>query len=131
MKQINLFGKESILNQKQKYSSKVEAPVYEPKNKKPHLLELLDNSKCNRLIVEIKESSVSNEEKLFLIEASKRHNIFNYEKIADYYSHSNLEMQSLMEKSGLVIIDFNQAIEYGFVKLCQDIRKQYLEEYGK
>jgi hypothetical protein len=40
-------------------------------------------------------------------------------------------MQSLMEKSALVIIDFEKAIEYGYIKMCDDIRTQYLEEYGE
>jgi hypothetical protein len=40
-------------------------------------------------------------------------------------------MQHLMERSALVIIDFEKAIQYGYVKLCDDIRKQYLEEYGE
>jgi hypothetical protein len=34
-----------------------------------------------------------------------------------------------MEKSGLVIIDFNKAIEYGFVKLSEQIAQLYGEEY--
>lgn len=34
-----------------------------------------------------------------------------------------------MERSALVIIDFDQAIEQGFVKLCDDIREQYMQEY--
>ena len=66
---------------------------------------------------------------MFLIDAARRHNIFNYEKIADYYSHSSKEMQELMEDSGLVIIDFEKAIQLGYVKLCEDIKKQYLEDY--
>lgn len=64
------------------------------------------------------------------MDSARRHNVFNYEKIADYYAHSSKEMQNLMEKSGLVIIDFEKAIQYGYVKLCDEIRKQYLEEYG-
>ena len=40
-------------------------------------------------------------------------------------------MQHLMERSALVIIDFEKAIELGYVKLCDDIRNQYLEDYGK
>ena len=55
--------------------------------------------------------------------------MFNYEKIADYYSHASKEMQELMEKNALVIIDFNKAIQSGFVRLSDKIRKQYLEEY--
>ena len=27
--------------------------------------------------------------------------------------------------------DFDKAIEYGFVKLCEEIKKQHLEEYGE
>lgn len=130
MKQTNLFN-EPEREQEQKYSTKIEAPIYEPKNKKPHLIELCDKSKTHRLIREIESSGLPLEEKQFLIDAARRHNVFNYEKIADYYAHSNKEMQNLMEKSGLVIIDFEKAIQYGFVKLCEDIRNQYLEEYGE
>jgi hypothetical protein len=132
MKQTNLFGQEfSPNNEEQKYSSKIEAPIYEPKNIKPHLMELYDKGKTHRLIKEIDNSSLPIEEKKFLIDAARRHNVFNYEKIADYYAHSSKEMQHLMERSGLVIIDFEKAIEYGYVKLCDEIKNQYLEEYAK
>ena len=57
--------------------------------------------------------------------------MFNYEKIADYYAHSSKEMQHLMERSALVIVDFEKAVQYGYVKLCDEIRSQYLEEYGE
>jgi len=132
MKQVNMFGKEFEPNQdEQKYSSKIEAPIYEPKNKKPHLMELVNKSKTHRLIKEIDSSELPLDEKTFLIDAARRHSVFNYEKIADYYSHSSPEMQHLMERSGLVIIDFEKAIQYGYVKLCDEIRTQYLEEYGE
>lgn len=132
MKQTNLFGSEFNPNtEERKYSSKIEAPIYEPKNQKPHILELCDKSKTHRLLVEIDNSTLPIEEKNFLIDAARRHNVFNYEKIADYYAHSSKEMQQLMERSGLVIIDFEKAIQYGFVKLCDDIKQQYLEDYGE
>ena len=128
MKQLCMFGVED--KQDQKYSTKIEAPVYEPKNAKPHILTLCDDSKTKALLREIEESSLSNEEKAFLAKAAQRHSVFHYERIADYYAHSGQEMQLLMEKSALVIIDFNAAIENGFVKLCDDIRQQYLEEHA-
>ncbi len=132
MKQVNLFGKEFAPNQdEQKYSTKIEAPIYEPKNVKPHLMELCDKEKTHRLIKEIENSSLPFDEKQFLVDAARRHNVFNYEKIADYYAHATPEMQSLMERSALVIIDFEKAIEYGYVKLCEDIKNQYLTEYGE
>lgn len=131
MKQYNLFANESLKDESErKYSSKVESPIYEPKNPKPHIIELCDKSKTHRLIREIDNSKLSYEEKTFLIDAARRHNVFNYEKIADYYAHASEEMQYLMERSGLVIIDFENAIEYGYIRLCDELRKQYLEEYG-
>ena len=111
-----MFGLEDV-SQDNKYTNKIQAPIYEPKNKKPHILELVDKSKTHRLIKEIEASSLSYEEKTFLLDAARRHNVFNYEKIADYYAHSSKEMQHLMERSALVIIDFEKAIEYGYVKL--------------
>jgi hypothetical protein len=132
MKQINIFGQELDPNhEEQKYSTKIEAPVYEPKNRQPYLIELFDKSKSVRLIKEIEGSELPNDEKIFLIEAARRHTVFNYEKIADYYAHATPEMQHLMERSGLVIIDFQKAIQYGYVKLCDEIRSQYLTEYGE
>jgi hypothetical protein len=132
MKQLDLFGKEfKPKEEDQKYSSKIEAPIYEPKNNKPHILELYDKSKTHRLIKEIENSNLPYEEKNFLLDAARRHNVFNYEKIADYYAHSSKEMQNLMERSGLVIIDFEKAIQLGYVKLCDEIRNQYLTEYGE
>jgi len=129
MKQINLFGNE-VENKDEFYSTKIEAPIYEPKNQKPHIMELLDNSKTKRIIAEINNSNLPEEEKIFLIEAAKRHTVFNYERIADYYAHATPEMQSLMERSALVIIDFEKAIQFGYIKLCDDISKQYLEVYN-
>lgn len=132
MKQTNLFSSDFKEDESsKKYSSKVESPIYEPKNKKPHVLELFNKEKTNRLIREIKNSNLSDDEKNFLIDASKRHIIFNYEKIADYYAHATPEMQNLMERSALVIIDFEKSIQLGYVKLCDEIRTQYLEEYGE
>ena len=132
MKQINLFGEEFNTTQEdKKYTSKIEAPIYEPKNKKPHILELYDKTKTQRIIREIDQSNLPIDEKMFLIDAARRHTVFNYEKIADYYAHSSPDMQNLMERSALVIIDFEKAIELGYVQLSKDISNQYLEEYGK
>ena len=112
-----------------KYSSKIEAPTYEPSHAKPHLLQLCDTTKVQRLIQEIDKSALLEDEKAFLRAAAWRHAVFHYENIADYYAHSSPEMQQLMEESALVIIDFDDAIDRGFVKLCEDIRQQYMEEY--
>lgn len=126
MKQYKIFN---IQAEDSGYSKKIQAPLYEPKNKKPHIFSLVDKLKSNQLIREIEGSNLLKEEKEFLIEAAKRHLVFNYELIADYYSHASKEMQNLMERSALVIIDFNRAIELGYVKVSSDLKAQYLEEY--
>jgi len=130
MKQTNLFGSEFAPREETPYTNKVQTPVYEPKNMKPHILELVDTTKANRIIREIELSNVSDDEKKFLIEAAKRHNTFNYTKVADYYAHASQEMQHLMERSALVIIDFEKAIEYGYIKVSEQINNQYLQDYG-
>jgi hypothetical protein len=112
-----------------KYTTKIEAPVYEPRHDKPNILALYDPTKARRLIKKIDASALPDDEKAFLRAAATRHIVFHYERIADYYAHSSPEVQRLMEESALVIIDFESAIEQGFVRLCDDIREQYFEEY--
>ena len=70
------------------------------------------------------------EEKEFLRLAATRHIVFNYARIADYYAHSNKEVQKLMEESALVIIDINDAIANGYVKLSKNIEK-IMRETGR
>ena len=131
MKQLNIFGEEFEKKVETQYTSKINIPIYEPKNKKPHVLELFDDRKTKRIINEINNSNLTEDEKHFLIEASKRHTVFNYQKIADYYAHASVEMQKLMEHQALVIIDFNKAYEYGYIKLAHDVANQYFDNYGE
>jgi len=129
MKQVDLFGSDSKGEEDKTYSSKIEAPIYEPKNKQPHILELCNKEKGKRLINRIESANITEEEKVFLKYAAMRHNVFNYEKIADYYAHASKDMQELMEQSALVIIDFEKAIQYGFIKLNDNIKKMFLTSY--
>lgn len=131
MKQYDLFGNESLSKEDEKYSKKIKTPIYEPKNKKPHILELLDESKTNRIIAEIKTHDIPEDEKQFLIKSAQRHTVFNYQEIANYYSHAPKDIQKLMERQALVIIDFNKAYEYGYIKLAHDVANQYFDNYGE
>jgi hypothetical protein len=127
-KDYKLFNIESGKEIDKKYSSKIKAPIYIPNLQKPSIFKLYNNTKTNELIKNIKASNVTKDEKDFLLKAARRHTIFNYSLIADYYASSNKEMQGLMEQSALVIIDFDKAIEYGYVKLSEDIAEQYLKD---
>lgn len=124
-----LFGRDDS-TAPAKYSKKIEAPVYEPRGEKPHLMTLCDATKTKRMIRDIDASALPDDEKAFLRAAAWRHAVFHYERIAEYYAHATPEMQRFMEESALVIIDFDSAIERGFVKLCDEIREQYMEEYN-
>ena len=119
MNKINLFDFDTSVDTK--YSVNVNVPQYLPKNECPKLFECVDNYKYSKLINEINNSGISEEEKEFLKLAATRHLVFNYAKIADYYVHASKEMQKLMENSALVIIDFNDAIANGYVNLSDRI----------
>lgn len=127
--QKNLFDNEG--KAESEYTAKITAPIYTPKRVKPHIFELVDRSKSNSLIKAIQESNIPEPEKEFLIHASKRHNIFNYKLIADYYAHSAKDVQLLMEQSALVIIDFDDAIRNGYIKFSTEIAEIYVDEHGK
>jgi len=101
------------------YTSKVESPIYQPKGEKPEISELYSLGKYKELMDKIGNSDLSDNEKLFLQLAATRHIEFNYRLIAEYYAHSESEMQDLIENSALVIIDYDKAIELGFVKLFE------------
>jgi hypothetical protein len=108
-----------------KYTRKIEAPTYKPNNEKPNINDLTDDAKYKELINDINNSTLDETEKKFLIKSAQRHIVFDYSKIADYYANSNKEVQELMERSALIIIDFDKAIESGYVKLTNDIAKSY------
>ena len=116
----NSVGQETLDN----YSKKIASPVYTPKkDTPPPISELFTIEKYESLVKEIKDKKLSKEIELFLISSASRHIVFNYENIAEFYCHQHSDIQDLMEKSALVIIDFNKAIEGGFVKLTQEIQE--------
>lgn len=110
-------------SEKSKYTQKVDIPQYKPTGDKPKITELIDESKAHELLKDIIFSKVSWDERQFLIKATYRHLAFNYRKIAEYYAHANKEMQNLMEKSALVIIDYDDAIKNGYARLSKRIKE--------
>lgn len=120
-------AKKNPMGKDKKYSRAIKVPQYEPSDKKPKLEEMYNTAKYRLLMAHIRKSNVSDEEKKFLQFAASRHIVFTYSKIADYYAHSNKEMQELMEESALVILDMDDAIANGYVKLTEKM-KQLIEE---
>ena len=101
------------------YSSKIEAPQYDITGDNPELEELYDTEKADALAKEIDEADVPKKVKAFLKVAAMRHVVFNFRNIAEYYAHADAKVQRLMEKSALVIIDFEDAIRNGFVVVSE------------
>lgn len=97
------------------YSSKIEAPHYNITGECPALDELYDAEKADELAKEIDAADISKDVKEFLKVAATRHVVFNFRNIAEYYAHADAKVQRLMERSALVIIDFEDAIKNGFV----------------
>ena len=120
-----IFISEETPKEENPYTTNVNIPIYEPEGKKPAFEELYDDEKAMDLITTIQASQLTDKEKHFLMSAASRHIVFNYEKIANFYAYSSKECQELMEDSALVIIDFNKAIENGFVKLTEQINEMF------
>lgn len=98
-------------------------PQYEIQGEKPELSELVNEDKTSELLEEIENSDLSYDEKEFLRKAAQRHLVFNYKKVAEYYANASEAMQELMEKSALVIIDYNDAIANGYTTLSDRVQK--------
>jgi ParB-like chromosome segregation protein Spo0J len=103
----------------QTYTNKIVAPVYEPKGDNPPIESLIDREKTDRLQKEIDEAGLPQDVTKFLKDAAERHTVFHFGRIAEWYCHATPQIQDLMEKSGMVIIDFDKAIEYGFVHMTE------------
>lgn len=109
-------------NYEEKYQVKIDSIQYEPCiNPPPILKDLIDRTRAYDLIEEIRASNLPDEEKEFLIISAYRHLTFNYKKIADYYCSASPECQRLMEKSALVMIDWDDALKMGYVKMTKQL----------
>lgn len=109
------------------YTRTVISPVYEPRSPTPpRLSELTDRSATDALTAEINATpDVPDDLRAFLLHAAERHAVYRYDAIAEYYAHAPAHIQELMEASALIIIDFDDAIARGFVRLNEDLQDLY------
>lgn len=101
------------------YTTKIDTPIYEPSETVPDVTELYDEGKTERLRENINLAELPDDIKRFLLSAAERHTVFDFSKIADFYASAAPDVQALFEESALVIIDYEKAIEYGFVNLTK------------
>lgn len=123
---LNPKSEESTLSDE--YTHKIDTPVYEPKGEKPKISELVDKERTKLLVDKIKKANIDPDIQNFLVEAANRHLTFNYEKIAEFYCHMDKKTQELMEDSALVVIDFQKAMQLGYLKLKEDVEQILTEE---
>lgn len=105
------------------YTQKIVTPIYEIKGEKPKIEDCVDDSKVLEKIKMIEASNIPQEQKDFLKKTAYRFMDFHFANIAEYYAHSSKEVQELMENLALVIIDYDKAIEEGYVKLTKSIEE--------
>jgi hypothetical protein len=105
------------------YTQKIGSIFYEPKNKKPELKSLYDDQKYVDLKTAIDQSTVDDETKKFLTLCATRHIRFRFDRIADFYAHSDEITKKLLRDQLAVIIDYDQAIEQGYIDLNEKINK--------
>lgn len=121
---MSQFGFDSlgeIIEHENPYTQKTDIPQYNVTGEHVTLDELYRDSKTKELIDEIEEADIDEKIKDFLKMAAYRHVIFNYQRIAEYYANADPDVQELMEKSALVIIDIDDAIRYGYTRLKEGI----------
>lgn len=107
--------------EKEEKPLRIMVPQYVPTGEQPSLESLVDSATTEELISEIMAADIDKDTKDFLIKAAHRHDVFNYKNIAEYYVHASAEVQRLMERSALVIIDINDAIAFGYAELSKKV----------
>jgi hypothetical protein len=122
---------ESSENTESAYTGKVVVPIYTPTGDKPKVAELAGLKKYNQFIEEIESAQIDDQEVAdFLKFAASRHIVFDYGKVAEYYAHAPKEVQRLMENSALVLVDFNRAVELGYVRLTERVKALYAQDHS-
>lgn len=112
------------------YTAKTEIPIYTPSGEDVRIEEMFDTTKADDLRSAIASANLAEDVRVFLDAAASRHIVFNYRKIADYYASAPPAIQRLMESSALVLVDFDRAIECGFVKMTKTLRDLYAVQEG-
>ena len=106
------------------YTTKVDVPQYTPTGANVTLEACYNPTKYEALLKEINSSDLTEDIKVFLRIAATRHIEFSYKNIAEFYAgKANAEAQKLFEKMALVIIDYDDALKNGYVKITKELEK--------
>ncbi|MEE3358026.1 MAG: hypothetical protein VZR31_08065, partial [Lachnospiraceae bacterium] len=102
----------------------VSIPYYTPAEETPEAKDLADLSEVDELMEMIANTKCDPELSKILQVRAAFFAEFNFQKIADYYAHSDKKVKELMKRLGLVIVIPKEAYERG---MC-DFRESFDEE---
>ena len=112
------------------YTHRIVTPVYEITGDCPKTEELVDRTRAESLLEEIDRTpGLPDAVRDFLRIAAMRHYVLHFDRIAEFYAHAVPPVQRLMENSCLVIIDYDRAIELGYVQMARALADEYDREY--
>jgi len=105
------------------YTQAVNVPQYEPVGPCPAVRDLYDTTRTTELVesiaVAVTAGDVPEDVARFLTAAAHRHTRFDYRLAAEFYPHATPEVQALMEASAMVIVDTDNAIRDGYLRLSE------------
>ena len=109
----------------EKYTKKIDAPQYEPTGKHVDILaDCCNVERYEQLLKEIDASRCGDDVKKFMRYAATRFIGFTYKNIAEFYANdADKETQYLFEKLALVIVNFDDALKNGFVKISERLQE--------
>ena len=117
---LSLFGFDDGIKKIKQYSLDTTKIFYEPRGPKPKISELYDATEAEKLLEEVRK--VEDEElRRFLEYSAIRFVCWRFDRIAEYYAHSDDNVKAIFRRLALVIVDFDEALERGWVKLTDRV----------
>jgi len=106
----------------EKYTSLIRGLIYEPRMAMPpEVSQLYDDTKLQELLARIDLAQLPDELVYFLRLAAHRFVRFRFDLIAEYYAHATPEIRQLMRELVLVIVDHDDAIATGVLRLTETL----------
>jgi hypothetical protein len=106
----------------QNYTKVVRGLIYKPRMANPPAVSSLYNdAKLKALLERINALQLPQDLAYFFRLAAHRFVRFRFDLIAEYYAHASEDIKQIMRELVLVIVDHNDAIEAGVLKLSKEI----------
>ena len=106
----------------EKYTPLIRGLIYEPRMATPpEVSRLYDDTKLQALLSRIDSAQLPDELAYFLRLAAYRFVRFRFDLIAEYYAHASEEIRQMMRELVLVIVDHDDAIAAGVLRLTENL----------